>query len=604
MARTPILSFLDGYERPDDGRSSATGKRFFLRSFSGSLKSGKGSGGIIKLIGSGERITHAVSYTTAKAYGAAMLAFGLVTLTLHFVNDYFEAFVDAPLLPLIVGALCSLLAVPLLLFDRPVSSILQDNPITDYIFFEFFCIKRMHNMTGNVGGLPTSVMATLGALVGFVGYFVPIEYILISIGTVLFLYLSFVSPEFSFFASVIALPYLSYIPYSDAVFAAMVVTATVSLLRKIVCAKRVYFFEQYDLLLGVMIFAILISGIFNKGIESLSGSLYMLVMALGYILASNLITNRRLADCAMNALVISSLPAAGIAIYCFITEAISRGAMTMLEEGVSSTFPTASDYAVFLIISTLVSVILAKQSTGALRALYVISTVLNLTSLVFTAEPLALAGVAVASVVYPALRTRRLGAPVTLLLVALPYMLLALPAQTVDAVLAYIPGTDSFAETVRVWRVTFNVFKNNIYLGIGIGSESFVSEMESYHIYGHTSAYNVFLELGVEAGIFALVAFVLSLLVRLRHRARYARYVASSEVSILSPMIGATLVGLVFYGSMNYVWGSSTSFYLFWLIFGVASASLRIAKQESDDRILYYEDTRASDYSAIDVEIR
>jgi hypothetical protein len=69
-------------------------------------------------------------------------------------------------------------------------------------------------------------------------------------------------------------------------------------------------------------------------------------------------------------------------------------------------------------------------------------------------------------------------------------------------------------------------------------------------------------------------------------------------------MIGATLVGLVFYGSMNYVCGSSTSFYPFRLIFGVASASLRIAKQESDDRILYYEDTRASDYSAIDVEIR
>ena len=603
MAKTPILSFLDGYERPEDGRSSTTGKRFFLRSFSGSLKSGKGSGGIIKLIGSGERITHAVSCTTAKAYGAAMLALGLVTLALHFVNDYLEAFVDAPLLPLVVGALCSLLAVPLLLFDRPVSSILQDNPITDYIFFEFFCIKRMHKMTGG-GGVPTSIMATLGALVGLIGYFVPIEYILIGIGTLLFLYLSFVSPEFSFFASIIALPYLSYIPHSNAVLAAMVVTATVSLLRKIVCAKRVYFFEQYDFLLGVMILAILISGIFNKGIESLNGSLYMLVMALGYILASNLVTNRRLADCAMNALVISSLPAAGIAIYRFITEALSRGAVAVLEEGVGSTFPTASDYAVFLIIATMASAILAKQSTGALRALYVLSTVLNLVSLVFTAEPLALAAVTVAAVAYPALRTRRLGAPVTLLLVALPYLLLAFPTDAADAVLAYIPGTDSFAETVRVWRATLDIFRSNIYFGIGIGSESFVAEMADHGIHGHTSAYNVFLELGVEAGVFALVAFALSLLVRLRHRARYARYVSSSEVSILSPAVGATLVGLVFYGSMNYVWESSSSFYLFWLIFGVASASLRIAKQESDDRILYYEDTRASDYSAIDVDIR
>jgi hypothetical protein len=128
--------------------------------------------------------------------------------------------------------------------------------------------------------------------------------------------------------------------------------------------------------------------------------------------------------------------------------------------------------------------------------------------------------------------------------------------------------------------------------------------MADYRVYGHSSAYNVFLELGVEAGIFALIAFVTVLLVRLRHRAKYARYVGSSEVSVLSPAIGVTVLALIFYGSMNYIWGSCASFYLFWLVFGIGSASLRIAKQESDDRILYYEDARASDYSAIDVEIR
>ena len=35
----------------------------------------------------------------------------------------------------------------------------------------------------------------------------------------------------------------------------------------------------------------------------------------------------------------------------------------------------------------------------------------------------------------------------------------------------------------------------------------------------------------------------------------------------------------------------------------MVSAAIRVAKKEHDDRVLYYEDTRASDYSVIDIEI-
>ena len=64
------------------------------------------------------------------------------------------------------------------------------------------------------------------------------------------------------------------------------------------------------------------------------------------------------------------------------------------------------------------------------------------------------------------------------------------------------------------------------------------------------------------------------------------------------------LFALIFLGSTEYIWADNPSFYLFWCVFGIGSASLRISKRQLDDRVLYYEDTRDVDYSAIDIEIK
>jgi hypothetical protein len=57
-------------------------------------------------------------------------------------------------------------------------------------------------------------------------------------------------------------------------------------------------------------------------------------------------------------------------------------------------------------------------------------------------------------------------------------------------------------------------------------------------------------------------------------------------------------------GATECIWTGEGSVYLFFVIFGMGAATLRAAKKEVDDRVLYYEDARAVDYSAIDIEIR
>jgi len=96
---------------------------------------------------------------------------------------------------------------------------------------------------------------------------------------------------------------------------------------------------------------------------------------------------------------------------------------------------------------------------------------------------------------------------------------------------------------------------------------------------------------------------MLMLFTRLKHRAHQYLYVRNSQVALMSSLSGVCLFSLIAFGMVNYIWSDVSAYYLFWCIFGIGSAALRVAKRDYDDRILYYEETGDSDSSVIDIEI-
>ena len=50
-----------------------------------------------------------------------------------------------------------------------------------------------------------------------------------------------------------------------------ILLAVLSFIRKVVYGRRAFFIEQYDIIIGVMLLVILISGIFIKGDDSFFG---------------------------------------------------------------------------------------------------------------------------------------------------------------------------------------------------------------------------------------------------------------------------------------------------------------------------------------------
>ena len=596
--KSVLLDFLNGYE--DDGGASGS-KRFFSRSYSGRV-TGSNRSLLSRSVRVGNRITETLSFTASNAYGIGFLIYGLFTFVAYFLNDFFFISQADGRYAVFIGIASALLSVPLLFSEKPLSLLIQNNKVTDFLVFEFLCVKRPHT-TEQTRPLPKFVPGIVGALLGALGLFVPTYAVVFAFIGIVVIYLTLLSPEFAFILSLLVLPYLQIIPYSEIVFPIMVALTFASFVRKVVCGKRAFFAEQYDLFITLMLVAILVSGIFIKGFESFTSSVVMIVMALGYTLAGNLVTNRRIADCVLNAVVVSSIPASVYSVYTFIY-IIANKNYPELMDGIASTFDSTSSAAIFLLVGTTIAFALSRQVSGVPRVAYLITSGLNFVALLFTFEIFALLALSLGALAYLIQKARIIAFPLILLASLIPYALFFIPESFVNWVSQYLGGAGVIVALPKLWSKCAAAFGDNVLSGIGMGGESFVAEMKKYGVSGYESSENIFIELALEAGIFALVFFALALFVRVRHSAVYQGYLRHSQMSTSGPFVLALSFALICYGATEYIFANSPSFYLFWCVFGIGSAALRVAKKEIDDRTQYYEDTRDTDYSAIDIDLR
>ena len=601
MAKNRAFDIIRGYVDSDVDHN---GKKFYVNTLTGS--SGAASltrtGRFLTRIS--DRLTNLLSYTESRIYGSFFTVLGLLSLIVSFVKDYLGYYPDGiPFASLVVSILISLFGIPFLFSDKPLAILVQDIPLTDFIFFEFFCIRRMHRYNKGTG-LHLAVGIVFGVLLAALSIVFPIWAIAATIVVFTYLFLTFLSPEFSFFSMFLVMPYLSF--DKEGVFLALMVAVTlISYARKVRLGKRVYFFEQYDLALGIMLLCILISGIFVKGVESFVSSIVMILLGTGYMLSSSLVTNRRLADCLVNVIIISSIPVSFIAIGESISYIYRYGIYSF--DGASATFDEPHTLAIFLLVSSALSIYFVNvRRSNAAKALYLATFMITFVTIFFTMSTWAYVAALFGLIAFGILKLRRGWRVFLFLITVLPYSLLFIPGSYMDAIISNpIAISFEFSDSMAVWRTSMQMLRNNLFLGIGIGEDCFVEEISKYtDITGVTSSGNFLLELACEAGIISLFAFLLILFIRLKHSSIYRPYIRSSQVSALYEITTVAVVILMIYGVFNYIWTDMTMYYLFWSVFGLGSAALRISKQEFDDRVAYFSDGSAEDSSSIDITIR
>ncbi len=609
MDKRTLHGLLAGYEMPQRTENEAPtyGKTFYSKRISGSAHMLEAS----RTLRITRRIIRSLYSLPCRILGAFFLSLGLVTLLSHFASYYFVRNGADVFLPLVIGVLETMLAVILLIPEKPLALALQEGRLSEYLIFEFFCFKRVYQGIQPTKASPFFAVL-LGMALGILGYFITPQITVAILLGLLFLLLSMASPEFPFLLSLLLLPFFPLLSHPTLALCILVSISAVSFARKVYKGNRVFAIEQYDILILLFVAFYFVSGIFHGGNASTLSAGEFVILSLGYTLASNLITNPRLAHRAVGALLFSSVPISVLAIFQYIfglaePKWMDAAFADLIRGRVTSTFENPNILAVYLLAAAVIAFGFLCESEGAARKLlYGLCFAPSMAALILTWSRGAWLALIITIPTYLCLRFMHRPGILLSLIFLLPCAFYLMP-ETVQLRLASVLNLSdsSIAYRLSIFRSSLSMLGDNLFFGIGIGADTFY---ESFALYAEDGvvaphSHNLLLQIGCEAGIFALLCFIMLFFTRMRHLSVYGHYIRRGSMHTITVFATTALFALLIFGMTDYIWFAPSMFYLFFILFGMGSSSLRIAKEDADDRLNYYGDARRSDASVIDIRI-
>lgn len=566
--------------------------------------SGIGSAGTLRLLrGSVARmlnfIGRSLSYTSTRSYGSFLLSFGIVSLLLNLGEYYFRSAPEVSLASLIMSFALAAISIPLLIVDRPMCVILQDMAFTDHVLFEFLTIKRMHRSVKHAS-IPPITALFIGFVPALISFFVPMHIVILVMVLALTVSIALTSPEFSMMLTLIVLPYLPALPHSLLILCCLSLLTVLSYGWKVILGKRVFNFDVYSALVIILGVTAFISGLVSEGSGAFKSSLGFIAVIIAYFPISNMISNRRLADNAINAVIVSALPIMALSVIEFIVEhpKTSYTPPSYSTAGTSALFSSPSALAAYMIVAVIATLTFAIEKRNKIKkTFYFTVSVLEIAVLGLIMLPEAWLAVVISALVYPLIRSRKIPTDLTLLFIFAPLLVFVLSPSVLDPVSEFFGASFSFTERMNGYEEALRVFSENIPFGTGIGASAYMKNAVS----DTAGIFNTLLAIACQLGAFALAAFLGLILLRMRHFSYYRHYLRSSLVVTTGEMTTLALVALLSFGMLYDIFGDPTVLYLFWSVFGISSAALRIAKKENDDRQGYYGDSRSAESSALDI---
>lgn len=124
----------------------------------------------------------------------------------------------------------------------------------------------------------------------------------------------------------------------------------------------------------------------------------------------------------------------------------------------------------------------------------------------------------------------------------------------------------------NVYNSSVEMFKDNWLLGIGVGNQNF---REIYGLYMKTgfdalSAYNIFLEIAVESGIFALIAFMGFLITLIKNSINFILKSTDTKAVIMASTAIISVIAVCIHGLVDTVFFRPQIQFVFWTMVAAA----------------------------------
>ena len=527
-------------------------------------------------------IGRALAYTSARSYGFFLLSFAISSLLLNFGEVYFTEQTSISISTLIICAVLTLLSVPLLVFERPMCIALQDFPLTDKLFFDFLSIKRMRRNVEHAGFHPIAALV-IGLIPGALSVPFSMESVVLVLVCAVIVSVAFATPEFSMILSLLFTPYLLYLEPTGLFFALLSLVTFVSFVIKVMLGKRVFNLSASDAVFFLFMLAVLVFGLVS-GVDS-ANVLVICAVLLTYFPISNLIVNRRLAECAKKAVIFSSVPVAVTAVVQFIVSEISMSG----DGEIKAIFASSSALAAFMLASCAATFVYAAERVHRWkRAVYFSIFILELAAVGLMLRPEPIVVFLLAGLAYFVLKSRSIPIDVLAIVLVLPYALVFIPSKALDAISDVFGLAEPLSAQFSSYRALFSEFFDSVWLG----TDSAIP-----------NGANTLTGLGLGFGLFAVLLFGLLIVIRLRQVSYFRLYMRNSVLGPTGEMAELSMITLLLYGAFFNIFADYSVLSFFVAVFGISAAALRTARKEYDDRMGYYDDSKSSESSALDVGV-
>ena len=523
-------------------------------------------------------------------FGLFFFSYGFYLIVIQLIREYSVLPGSLLLSEVVVGCICIGSGFCMFFSKRSLANAVYDSTFLRWILIDClgFPVLELAEAAQDEVKTGFSMSFIFGMLFGFLSIF--IEPLLIFFAVIVFavLFTVFSSPESGVVMVFFVLPFARTVQ-----LCAFICLIFFSYLLKLICGRRLLRFHLIDFLMLAFLGFVISGGIFTVDESSFLKMLLMICFMGMYFVIKNVITSPAMVKRCLYAMVSSAGFVAIYGIYqnYFGILSTTWQDMEMFSEikgRVVSMFENPNVLGEFLILLFPTTLALMATSKRSYERFFLFALALmDCWCLVFTWSRGAWIGCIVSTVLFLCVSSKYF---FTAGLLSLPWAAVFLSLKGNSVVLTRLTSfsDSSVSYRVSIWRGVCHMLEDVGLYGIGIGEGAFKRIYPAYSLAGIEAAphaHNLYLQIAVELGVFALAIFLIFICLYAQFSFSFCKTAMSRSNKLLCLGIFSGVFALLIQGMTDYVWYNYRIFLLFWMLIGLGFAhvySARMTEEEMD----------------------
>lgn len=555
------------------------------------------------------KISHMLANMSVNVYGMFFVVYAIASVITYFITVYAMelsfGMSSSGLVTCIIIFVCS---IPFLASQKSVSELFCSGKIPRKIAVSYLCISEDKFSSDDKisGTLAMLIAGVLGMALGACSFVLPPVAVIFIFWVINLVFLIFAIPETGILISVIALPFMQYVSFSDVIIVSLVVITALAYTLKVLRGNRTFSLAAPGVMVILYCISMLIAGFFSRsGKDAIIPSLASaFVVAGGFFLGSEITKKTNIRNVCIKTLTVSLVALAMLQFWNVYYVSISSGIEYSLNFDYRSIIADAGlnvNYNVRLpgLLAAMLAPLLIAECFRQKRVYHVVALVLCFVPVI---SSIALYGtfevmlaLMLGIVLYLILYSHKtltaaliFAMPVAVIAMLMPTILAlfhidSIPTlkQTVDMV---FPNNSSIA-TQRTCVVSdaISMLRDGNLFGIGSGDAVFFKMLGPYASSVSESASDMgsmYVQIACEAGIVGFVIFCAFALMLIMSALRYViRSFDNNErkttLALMCGFVTAILLGIV-----CCIYTDNEMRFLFWLCAGMLQGQVIKAREK------------------------